>query len=363
MSTLVASILSGGDKQNYERLLFVKYAMLDEYMKAIFPGYRTTNQLSLLNHLRGQDIVNHATPFFWMNIRNHYSNGMASSEHFGSLRRYLLMTSFDAYFELLPDGTSFKLDAVNDSNIVMPKLGVYIPSSSNVAILRRKSSYKVEIETSGQRYLINLDNIDPNLQIPTIKIPGYPQTTIISIRDPALFEKDYIDSIEPDLNKAYNIANMIAKSFDVINSVDSKLASRIISLIKWFVPTHSLNMQSHNIFTAKNLIGVLFLSEAPDYIDVIDAIIHEFHHTELYMLMETQQILQEHPGEKFYAPWRDDPRPLYGFFHGIYVHSALIDFYSQIERSDSTKRVYGIIQKSTFKDILSVEAQSCATYV
>ena len=56
----------------------------------------------------------------------------------------------------------------------------------------------------------------------------------------------------------------------------------------------------------------------------------------LFVLMETRKLLEQSE-QKFYSPWREDPRPLSGLFHGIYVFSAIANFYERIETISSMK--------------------------
>jgi HEXXH motif-containing protein len=75
----------------------------------------------------------------------------------------------------------------------------------------------------------------------------------------------------------------------------------------------------------------MFLSEAYNNFHLAEAIVHEFHHSELYILMVVQETLEQRANELFYSPWRHDPRPLYGLFHALYVFSGVANFYARAE--------------------------------
>jgi hypothetical protein len=47
--------------------------------------------------------------------------------------------------------------------------------------------------------------------------------------------------------------------------------------------------------------------------------------------MAAENVLDLELDEKFYSPWRDDPRPLEGLFHAIYVSSGVARFYVAAE--------------------------------
>jgi HEXXH motif-containing protein len=64
-------------------------------------------------------------------------------------------------------------------------------------------------------------------------------------------------------------------------------------------------------------------------------LIHEFQHAKLAALNDQVQLHEPDPTRRFYAPWRDDPRPLSGLLQGIYAHVGVSDFWRiHRDRSD-----------------------------
>ncbi len=65
-----------------------------------------------------------------------------------------------------------------------------------------------------------------------------------------------------------------------------------------------------------------------------DKFIHELMHNRLFDVEEIEPILDPAPGgrrdESFYSPWRDDPRPLHGVLHGVYVHVPVCDYWARV---------------------------------
>jgi HEXXH motif-containing protein len=247
------------------------------------------------------------------------------------------MAAFDSYFELLQDGSSFDLDLASNSNIVMPKLGVYIPGLSGKVSLCRTDFHTIMIRTAHKTFSIDRTNIERNFKIPVFEIQGYDELRLLCIRDLSLFEDEYINSINPDVDRE-NLRSMIAQSLDFISAVNYDLGTRINSLEKWFVPIFTPGPQTHTSFTIQNLSGVLFLSQATDFLRLAEAIVHEFHHAELNLLMVLEKLFDDDNDKRYYSPWRDDPRPLQGLFHGIYVFSELIDFYERAETLSNMQR-------------------------
>ncbi|GIF69390.1 HEXXH motif domain-containing protein [Asanoa ishikariensis] len=56
-------------------------------------------------------------------------------------------------------------------------------------------------------------------------------------------------------------------------------------------------------------------------------LIHEFQHAKLGALTDMVRLHEEYDQRTFYAPWRDDPRPLGGLLQGIYAHIGVTEFW------------------------------------
>jgi HEXXH motif-containing protein len=82
----------------------------------------------------------------------------------------------------------------------------------------------------------------------------------------------------------------------------------------------------HNSFTASTLLGVTFLSDAYNSLRLAEAMVHEYHHNQLFALMAGEELFEDVDGAIHYSPWRDDPRPLTGLFHALYVFANVWHF-------------------------------------
>lgn len=80
--------------------------------------------------------------------------------------------------------------------------------------------------------------------------------------------------------------------------------------------------------------GAMLLSVIDHPLVMADRIIHEFHHNRLFHIEDSGSLFDtDSPTEeKFYSPWRADPRPLKGVLHGLYVYIAVGRFWLQVHR-------------------------------
>lgn len=79
--------------------------------------------------------------------------------------------------------------------------------------------------------------------------------------------------------------------------------------------------------TAREAFGALGLAlpATPDVLALL--IIHEFQHVKLGALLDLFDLYDKSDTRLYYAPWREDPRPLEALLQGVYAHVAVVDFW------------------------------------
>lgn len=331
MSRLVGKLLAERGDASHDKLMALKYMMFIDTLRERGPEGEAladwiTAELTPLENLGVVDLVRHGTPFFWFNVHRFFGAGPWEREDLAAACRHLLMTAFDAFFAFLPDGAAFHLSPVPGSDVLLPSLGVRLAATAEPAVLRRRSARALSIETGGRVYDVDLDRVEPELALPRLAIPGHPGTHLLCVRDVSLFHTNFLDKLAPDTPAAAGLARMIGESLDMIRLALPELGDKLTSLIRWYVPLSTPSLQTHNSFSAPQLIGVIFLSEAYNDVRLAEAMVHEYHHNELYKLMDVEPIVEYRADELFYSPWRPDPRPLYGLFHALHVFSGVVDF-------------------------------------
>lgn len=84
--------------------------------------------------------------------------------------------------------------------------------------------------------------------------------------------------------------------------------------------------------------GTFVAGAIANVLEMADTLIHEFHHHHLFFLEEPGPFFSENgpdplADERFYSPWRPDPRPLHGLIHGAFVYTPVNAFWLQALRS------------------------------
>jgi HEXXH motif-containing protein len=85
-----------------------------------------------------------------------------------------------------------------------------------------------------------------------------------------------------------------------------------------------------------------FLASVIDHpLEMADHLIHEFQHNRLSLIEESGPLFDSDYGDaeadaRFFSPWRDKPRALYGVFHGVYVFIAVLRYWLAVYRANDT---------------------------
>jgi HEXXH motif-containing protein len=81
--------------------------------------------------------------------------------------------------------------------------------------------------------------------------------------------------------------------------------------------------------------GSVMLSQPPDPVTLACSLVHEFQHIKLGGLMHLMRLVESEDTERYYAPWRDDPRPLGGLLQGVYAFFGIAAFWRRHRQTAS----------------------------
>jgi HEXXH motif-containing protein len=317
----------------FERLLLGIYAFLpDTLRKCGLAGHSLATKFECwfqpLSGLIAEDFVRVGTPFFWFNLTECWAAAIDQSPQVDVSVQRTLLTAFDAFFEYLPDGLALNLRADVQSDILLPRIGVRIPATLRPITLIRRSPGLLRVATSAGIREISPFQGQTTFPPSTARISKYPSLRVLLAQTPALSGEDGDAAASLDVPL---FVEMLGQSLRLIDAADPQLAAAITRAINWYVPVTTTDLSVHRSYTRPNLMGVIYLSLALNSVILAEAVVHEFYHSVLHLVMAAENVLDLGLDEKFYSPWRDDPRPLEGLFHAIYVSSGVARFYVAAE--------------------------------
>ncbi|WP_328632419.1 aKG-HExxH-type peptide beta-hydroxylase [Streptomyces sp. NBC_00356] len=101
--------------------------------------------------------------------------------------------------------------------------------------------------------------------------------------------------------------------------------------------------------TRREAFGALLSSTPPSPVAFAATVVHELQHAKLAAIGEVLTLHQEDDQERYFAPWRPDPRPYDGLLQGAYAHLALADFFQRRALTASSHRESGWTQASRYR--------------
>jgi hypothetical protein len=104
--------------------------------------------------------------------------------------------------------------------------------------------------------------------------------------------------------------------------------------------------------TSVDAFGAMALSVPADAMALAVGLVHEFQHAKLGALMDLV-TLHENDDRRYYAPWRDDPRPLGGLLHGAYAFLGVTDFWRVRRHHDDEHRGYAEFEFARWRERVS----------
>ncbi|ACY97180.1 HEXXH motif domain-containing protein [Thermomonospora curvata] len=93
--------------------------------------------------------------------------------------------------------------------------------------------------------------------------------------------------------------------------------------------------QGQSSATPRHAFGNVGLSTPPDPHFFAVTLAHEVQHTKLSALLDVVPLTLPDDGSRYYAPWREDPRPAEGLLQGTYAHLGIAGFWRRQRERES----------------------------
>jgi HEXXH motif-containing protein len=118
----------------------------------------------------------------------------------------------------------------------------------------------------------------------------------------------------------------------VLEEFHSTVAAEVVEAIRVVVPLINTRGGQKGS-TSSATFGAIGLSEPPDPYWCAVTFAHEIQHLKLSALLESVPLTLPDNGQRFYAPWRDDPRPISGLLQGAYAFLGVTGFWRRQRQS------------------------------
>jgi HEXXH motif-containing protein len=127
----------------------------------------------------------------------------------------------------------------------------------------------------------------------------------------------------------------------ILASDDLAAAETLAAGLQAVVPLPPSSRWQPHSASSGEAFGAALISPPPDATTLAAVLVHEFQHTKLGGLYHLVKLFRDDGKQRFYAPWRDDPRPLSGLLQGIYAFLGVTDFW-RLRRRAATGPVHDL---------------------
>jgi hypothetical protein len=344
MKSIVQNALKQGAESNAYKLRFLKLIYLRDNLenhKILLENYDKI--FNIISKKKPNELIKSNTTFFWKNLQRFYHSSINEKKKVDSTGDFLFRSFFDSFFNNIPNNFEIILSGKFSGKFVFPNLGIKYISNSERLTLKKESNHIISMRDDMKEDKIDIKKIGHQNRLFKTQITKHGFCELIFAKDISLFEEEYSERISTETSNDIFLSKLISKSLELIEVAMPHLYSQMISFIRYYIPMDAPNQLTHNSMSVKYLSGVIFISSAYNDFRLAEALVHEYHHNELYLLQETESLFK-HNDELYYSPFREDPRPLNGLFHAVYVFSGVAEFIKNIEDN--------VIKLSDFKDSL-----------
>jgi HEXXH motif-containing protein len=217
-------------------------------------------------------------------------------------------------------GLPFRIDVpVRDGAVYLPALGRLRVTGGPTVSLRHDGQ-----TTAGGVPLSDPDRWQPARRY-TWRVDGQPFTVALDDLDPFRGPRLPVASRLSD-HSAREWEHSLAAAWGVLARHHRSYATAIGAGLTVIVPLTAARASQGMNATSRESFGAAAISAVADPVTLAVALLHEFQHGKLNAVLDLVALYGPHEG-RYYAPWRQDPRPLAGLLHGAYAHVGVSDFW------------------------------------
>ncbi|MCW2879003.1 MAG: hypothetical protein JWQ95_3103 [Sphaerisporangium sp.] len=122
-------------------------------------------------------------------------------------------------------------------------------------------------------------------------------------------------------------AAMLQEAWHLIVRDHPEYAAGLAAGLRVIMPLAPPTDGSEVSSTARDAFGAVAAALPSDAASLALLLIHEFQHVKLGAVLDIHNLYDPKDKNLYYAPWREDPRPLEGLLQGTYAHLAVTDFW------------------------------------
>jgi HEXXH motif-containing protein len=238
---------------------------------------------------------------------------------------------------------------VTDRSVMLPSLGqVLLPPRADGAVARLRSRPDdVAVLAGGTRVPIPADPHQESvgwrgLRAISATADGAAIRLVIDDLDPHRMPLPTLRGrLGPDEVSAWQAG--LAGAWRLLVRHHAGLAGEVSAAIRVLTPLSRSAAGEQVSATSRETYGCVGLSTAADPLELAATLAHEVQHAKLYQVVAARPLALPDDGALYYAPWRDDARPLAGLLQGAYAFLGVAGFWRtqrQVETGEGALRAH-----------------------
>lgn len=200
--------------------------------------------------------------------------------------------------EVVGDGQGFRCEGSGGTS--------HLTDTSDGGGLRWRRRHHLRAETAGLEFSVPLEDSDPFRHI-------------LRPSHPAPLPASAIRRWQETFTRAWSL----------LATDHRELATSMPHEITMLAPLAGTEPHRQRSASGSDAFGGVLLSEPAGSVELAVTLVHEAQHAKLGALMHLVDLFDHSCQDLFYAPWRPDPRPIGGFFHGVYAFFGVTDFWQR----------------------------------
>lgn len=242
-------------------------------------------------------------------------------------------------------GADFSISVpADDGFIMLPSIGRIKISSNSRAARIRSAGQHISLDADGfhratsARGLADLREWQAMRSV-RLESGGLSLSLLIDDMDPYRMPVSASPAERLDAAEFYTWQRRLAGAWDLLVCHHRSIALEICAAIRVLTPLRSPQPGIRSA-TSHETFGAIGMSLPSNDVTAAVTLVHEVQHAKLTALLDQITLTRPDDGRRFYAPWRNDPRPVSGLIQGAYAHLGVSAFWRRQRHVETgTRRI------------------------
>jgi HEXXH motif-containing protein len=226
-----------------------------------------------------------------------------------------------------------------DGRVILPSLGMarLRPTAAHAVAQVRGEDGRFEIRLGSDHVIVpsSLDRDAPDwwsVRRFTARVAGYELSLWLDDIDPYRGLYEPVPPERLDRTEVETWHRLLADAWRLIVRHVPELAGALAEGLDALVPKPNIPFRNPSASTGEAF-GSAQIALPDDAASLAVTLIHEFQHIVLGGVLHLTELYIDDPRERFYAPWRLDPRPLSRTLQGVYAFFGVTMFWRAVSRA------------------------------